>query len=296
MKPARRDRVAVSAAWRASDAVVALKAAIDAFDRRDVDAAAKSARHLLANAGLIDDLLAPLFAALAADRWFAPPIRAHRDARTIGAILCDTPAARLTASVAAPAATMPPTVVVPGQVAVTRYHRAGGVVLHRWDGGAIAEPFVARAAALARPIASLTPRDGDVVIHDGRRVGHVRIAVAAVVTVTLLLRTGSAPLARAYRTADGALVQAATTDDAGSRGAMLRALLRASGRRDAAPLFAAATHDTGFDARWGAMRDWLALDAERALPRLAAMAEADPHPEVRAAATATLAKVTPCRS
>jgi hypothetical protein len=43
-----------------------------------------------------------------------------------------------------------------------------------------------------------------------------------------------------------------------------------------------------FYARWQAMRELLALDAEAALPHLSGMAGADPHPEVRAAAAVTL--------
>jgi HEAT repeat protein len=67
------------------------------------------------------------------------------------------------------------------------------------------------------------------------------------------------------------------------------AVLRAFGRTDAAPLFAAALADEDFAMRWQVMRELLALDTAAALPHLTAMAAQDPHPEVRAAATATLA-------
>ena len=43
-----------------------------------------------------------------------------------------------------------------------------------------------------------------------------------------------------------------------------------------------------FYARWYLMRELLALNAEAARPVLEAMASADPHPEVRAAALQTL--------
>jgi HEAT repeat protein len=67
------------------------------------------------------------------------------------------------------------------------------------------------------------------------------------------------------------------------------AVLRAFGRSDAAPLFAAALTDEDFAMRWQVMREFLALDGDAALPHLTALAGADPHPEVRAAAAATLA-------
>ena len=70
---------------------------------------------------------------------------------------------------------------------------------------------------------------------------------------------------------------------------MALTLLRHLGRTDAAPLFAEATQADDFALRWHAMRELVALDPAAALPRLTAMAAADPHPEVRRAAQATLA-------
>ncbi len=57
---------------------------------------------------------------------------------------------------------------------------------------------------------------------------------------------------------------------------------------DAGDRFEAATRDPAHFLRWGAMREWLALDVAAATPRLEEMAAGDPHPEVRAAARATL--------
>lgn len=70
---------------------------------------------------------------------------------------------------------------------------------------------------------------------------------------------------------------------------MALTLLRHLGRTDAAPLFAEATQADDFALRWHAMRELVALAPAAALPRLTAMAAADPHPEVRRAAQATLA-------
>jgi HEAT repeat protein len=100
---------------------------------------------------------------------------------------------------------------------------------------------------------------------------------------------GAAPLSAEYDSVTRRLVGASSTDDAGSRIQLMLTLLRAAGRRDAAPLFEAFAQSGPFHARWQAMREFLGLDPEAALPCLRAMAAHDPHPEVRAAAGGTLA-------
>lgn len=94
---------------------------------------------------------------------------------------------------------------------------------------------------------------------------------------------------REYDAATGQLVRVAAAGRATSFRQMGLAVLRSFGRRDAVPLFITALADEDFAMRWQVMRELIALDAEAALPHLTAMAANDPHPEVRAAATATLA-------
>jgi HEAT repeat protein len=65
-------------------------------------------------------------------------------------------------------------------------------------------------------------------------------------------------------------------------------LLRIMDRTDAVPLLREILGHRHFYVRWHAMREFLALDAEAALPSLRAMARSDPHPEVRAAAAQAL--------
>ena len=64
--------------------------------------------------------------------------------------------------------------------------------------------------------------------------------------------------------------------------------MRVQRRADAPAVFDAATRDASAHARWGAMREWLALDADAALPRLDQMAAEDADTEVRTLARATL--------
>jgi hypothetical protein len=113
----------------------------------------------------------------------------------------------------------------------------------------------------------------------------------AAVTITAILHAGTAPQVREYRVSDGAPVRCGSTDEGASRAALMLAFLRASGRRDAGDVFAAATRAPAAHDRWNAMREWLALDADPAAHRLAEMAHDDPNAELRALAAATQALV-----
>lgn len=249
----------------------------------DVAHAVGAALALLRDERLVEAaVVGPLRRLAAGDRATVPP--AHRDGAGTGVVLAETEAARLSAHVARPGASPATEVVVPGRIAITRYHRADGLRIDRWRAGPCPDAPVAAALPPARRLDTLTPMPGAVLVHDGRVEGIVRRSTGRVVTLTLLLHRDAARHARAYATADGRLIGLSTNDPAASRTAMLLALLRADGRRDAAACFEAATRGEAFDLRWAAMREWLALDAPAAMPRLAAMAAGDPHPEVCATA------------
>ncbi|URW75650.1 hypothetical protein M9980_14200 [Sphingomonas donggukensis] len=287
---ARRRSLRAAAQWTASPVHRALCASFAGAAATDLAHATRCAFEVLGDTGWVAAMLDPFVAALATDPLFEPPLRVTRDHGRVGAVLLDVPAARIAAAVVtAGAASLPPVVVASGQVVVTHYVRAGGAMLHRWHAGPVA-PEQAASPARAQP--PLPLHDGDIHVHDGRVGGHaVAGATATIATLSVVLRAEAAPLVREFSSLDGRLLRVATTDDASSRAAMLRTLLRVSGRRDAAALFDDATRDPAPHVRWSAMREWLALDARAALPRLAALAERDGSPGVRAAATATLALV-----
>jgi hypothetical protein len=179
-----------------------------------------------------------------------------------------------------------PLVATSGRLAVTRYHRAGGARLLAWDAGEDAAAFRFASAPRLVALPAIALADGEIRALDGRRHAFALTdAAAPVVALTISPRTGG--LARAYDRASGRLVRVAGNDMAEARRRMLLTLLRVSGRRDAAAQFDAATRAPAHDLRWAAMREWLALDAEAALPRLRTLAD-DPHPDVRDAARATL--------
>ncbi|NJR78031.1 hypothetical protein [Sphingomonas corticis] len=280
----------------------AVRDALAAVGEDEPEALVAPARQLLADPWWVAPLLAPWIAALADDPFAEPPLRAARDPLRTSAVLAQGAHAILVASVisAAVLRARPPatTLAVSGRVSVTRYHRAGAATLLAWgagDAGDAGEAGADFAAADAPPAVALAPRplfDGAIVTLDGRRRAYlIEGAERDVVTLTVAPRAGRAGLTREYDRATGALRRVASNDEAGSRARMLLTLLRLSGRIDAAPCFEVATHHAAFHLRWAAMREWLALDAAAAAPRLRTMAATDTNAEVRAAAAATLPMV-----
>ncbi len=259
------------------------------------EAAADCAEALLAQDGWAAALIAPLVEALAADPLFEPALKFNRDARRVGAVLFDCPAVSIAASVSSAArmAMLPPprTIVFTGRIAVIRVIRGGGAKSRRWT---LAPPPARTAPELTRCVDSGSQplQDRAVYRMDGRTQAQlVAGATDDVVTLVASVRAGAAPLMREYDIASGALVRVADADDRPSRTAMLLRFLRVTGKADAGDCFAAATCAPDFHLRWAAMREWLALDAERAMLRLAALAQADPNDEVRAAAARMLPTV-----
>lgn len=257
------------------------------FDRlSDADAVLEQARALLADSDWVAGLIAPLIDALRADPWFDPALRMTRDALRTAVVLADLPCMTLTVSVmsAASLARLGPTttIVLSGRRALTLYVQGGQAQVRRWQ---LAQAGPRRCVEIAR----LQLADGDLIELDGRREGRLIVAAARdVVAITATAKPGADPLLHEFAIADGMPVRSATADDRASRAELLLALLRASGRSDAADRFDAMTRDAAFHLRWAAMREWLMLDARAARPRLAEMAAADPDPGVRAAAAQTL--------
>lgn len=237
-----------------------------------------------------------MFAALAADPWFEPPLTVSRDAARSGAILFENTLVTVSASVLsarAVRATPPPVAVVAsGRVGVTRYVR-GGATLLRWRVPPVAAQPVARDMGRAEALPTVPIADGTIVRHDGRLAAQLTVEPTRdLAMITATVRIGADPIAREYDRASGAFLRMATTDEGAARGQLLLGLLRAGGATDADTAFDAATRDRAFFLRWSAMREWLAHDRHAAWSRLCELAEADPHPDVRAAAGATVAALT----
>jgi hypothetical protein len=290
-------RGAVSA-WRGSTAFQALEARFADCPVDDPAPAMARAADLLGGDRWAGELLDSLLGALAADPLFEPPLRANRDAIRIGAVLFECPALSIAACRTSAAAMRrlpaPMTIPFSGRLAVTRYVRAGGATLRRWQTEPACLDFRASAAPPCKEAPARRLADGDVVAIDGHCEAQLLADAASdVVTLVATVRAGAAPLVREHAITDGRLLRVASGDDRASRAEMLLAFLRLSGRADAGARFEEATHDSAFHLRWAAMREWLALDARTALPRLKAMAAGDPHAEIRDAAAQMLALVRP---
>ena len=280
----------IAKGWRESGAYRAILRGLDVGS--DPEALAEAAEAVLAATDWVA-LLAPLVDSLGAFPFFEPPFRISRDAVRTGAVLIDAPTASISASLLdGKALPSPATTIFPGYITVTRYLRAGGATLRRWEVDPVTQEFSAASAAPCRSLPALALTDGAIIVCDGRtRSQLLGGASGPILTIVATIRAGAAPLIREHRISDGALVRVASADEAASRTEMLLAFLRRSGRTDASARFDAATRDPAFHTRWAAMREWLGLDAAAALPRLAEMAANDLHPEVRTAAGATLARI-----
>lgn len=308
----RRNRIraaadALEAGWQGIDALPqGLVAVIDAM--RDAPPGSVADRLLpwLDDIGWLRARLADALALLAADPFARSPLRPIGGEGAVGLILAERRAVRLSLQIqrfeqggAAPSTA----VFVPG-VAAVRILAAGGAMLRRHrvalDGAEEAGRFRAAAAA---PCQSAAPRRlvaGETLRLDtAREAFSLAGATGDVVLLEITVQPPSPLPIRCYDVASGRLVHVSTSRRDSSFRSMALALLRRFGRSDAVPLFAEATRDADFAARWSALRELVALDSAAARPCVEAMAATDPHPEIRRAAAATLAlypaaKAEPC--
>lgn len=287
---ARQRSRPVNMAWQAGPC----RALADQFaGLSDAAALADRAEALLAGEHWATEILAPLIDALDADAWFEPNLRISHDRLRTAVILLDNSdvsiAAAVTRAATLAVTPLPETVVVPGRLTLTRYVRGGNARMRRWRTVPVAADFAAATAPPCIERAPLALHDGLVLRHEGHSDGHLIVSADSdVVSLTVTIKSGTAPLMRAYAVADGRFVRAASADDMASRMEMLLTFLRVSDRADAISGFDAATRHPAFHLRWAAMREWLMLDAAAARPRLAELARDDANDEVRAAAAATL--------
>jgi hypothetical protein len=176
-----------------------------------------------------------------------------------------------------------------GITGLFRFVKAGEATLSFWEATPIGDDFVAAKADKCRFAGRRRIADGEEILLDGRSQSYViEHAASDILYFQAMARAGAAPLAAEYDADSHAFAGASSTDEAASRIEMMVSLLRTMEREDAVPLLVEALASPHFYTRWHVMRELLALDADAAHPRLQRMAEADPHPEIRAAARQTL--------
>ncbi|MEA3039514.1 MAG: hypothetical protein QOE79_2027 [Sphingomonadales bacterium] len=300
-----RTRAAMEECARALAGMPALAALADGLasaEEAGAEAVLALARSLLDDEAAVRACLELILAPAARDPYFRAPLRAVTGDVHCGLLLFRKPA--LTVQLAVMSAERlaekrfrrgdgAASIVFTGQRSLFRFLDSGGATLSLWEAPEIGEQFSAEASGRCRLAGRHCLADGDVIEIDGRRRTFiVEHAPRDLVYLQATTPLGSAPVSAEYDSATCRLVGASSTDDAGSRIQLMLTLLRAAGRRDAAPLFAGFAASGPFHARWQAMREFLALDAEAALPALRAMAAGDPHPEVRSAAGDALAALS----
>ena len=271
---------------------------LDTLSAVDGPAILRCARRAMADEEGLQQIFACLLQGAAADPFFRPAMRTVSTDLHSGILLFDTPQLTLFASVL-PAEGLAAkrlgrdgrrSIIFPGQLSLHKFIRSGGATLSFWEAPLIEAGFTAERSGRCRLLERRRIADGEILELDGRRQTFViDHASSDLVYLQAVTSAGRAPLTVEYDSDTFRFAGASSTDEVSSRTQMMLSLLRTMNRRDAVPLMIEMLGDPNFYARWQAMRELLALDAEAALPHLSILAECDPHPEVRTAAAATLA-------
>ncbi|HEX8216699.1 MAG TPA: HEAT repeat domain-containing protein [Allosphingosinicella sp.] len=246
----------------------------------------------------LDLLIAELIAAAKSDAFFAPPLQMLTSEISSGFAIYTHPALTLTLSVMSVdglaakrvAAAAPSSLTFGGRPMLYEFVRSGGATISLWEIPPIAAQFVADDSGRCVLRERRSIADGERILIDGRRESFViEHASSDLVFLTAAAQLEAAPVTVEYDSRTLLFAGASSNDEAASRIQMMVTMLRLMEREDAVPLFEQLLDSPAFFTRWHVMREYLALDAEAALPGLRRMAERDPHPEVRAAAAQTLA-------
>lgn len=296
-----RDAVdAVSLTWARHPLMTDLETRLARLPERNDAAVLDAARAFIDRTEDIQALLAAMRAGSRADPFFRPPLHPVSSDVQAGLLLFHNRDLSISLSVAGIEMIAAKkagqrnggsagSISFGGTTALFRFVKAGGAVLSFWEAPTIGDDFVAAKAGACRFTGRRRIEDGEEIVLDGRRQSFViEHAAADIVYFHATVRPEAAPLAVEYDAASLAFLGASSTDETASRIEMMVSLLRTMEREDAVPVIVEALASPHFYTRWHIMRELLALDADAAHPHLARMAEADPHPEVRAAARQTL--------
>ena len=291
---------AFRAAWTRQPVHQHFGAAIAALRHPGADEIALAAKRLFADDAWIEVLAASLAAPMRDDPYFLPPFQALKSEIHSGLLVYEDDHVQIAAGVCGAAqlaakknGSRGGSVNFNGQVTVLKFVRAGRATLSFWEAPRITGDFSAAHAGACRKVGERRVAGGEVLIIDGRSQSYViEHARANILLLQAAIKADRAPLGVEYDAATGAYLGCSATDDADTRIQMMTTLLRKLDGGEAAFVAVAAFLDhPRFFVRWHAMRELLGIDARAARPRLAAMAARDPHPEVRAAAQATLARL-----
>lgn len=283
--------------WSRHPLMTQLERELSELEPKTPDAILGAATRFIDRTADIDALMRELIAGSRADPFFRPPFHPVSSEIHTALLLFHNPDLSIALGVSGldmlaakkSGKRGPTSIGFTGVVTMFRYLKAGGATLSFWEAPPIEENFVAAEAGRCRFVGRRRLEDGETIVIDGRRQSFViEHAEADMLYFQAMVRSAAAPLAAEYDSATLEFIGASSTDEASSRVQMMVSMLRTMGRDDALPLIMESVGSPHFYTRWHIMRELLAMDAEAALPELRRMAEADPHPEVRAAARHTL--------
>jgi hypothetical protein len=170
-----------------------------------------------------------------------------------------------------------------------RFLKSGGATMSFWEAPPTGSDFTGDVSRSCRFAGRRRIEDGEALVIDGRSQSlAIEHLSSDMLCLQATVQVEAAPLSIDYDSRTLQYLGATSTDEASSRTQMMVTLLRCLDRADAMPVIEQALASPHFYTRWHVMREMLALDAEAALPILRRMARADPHPEVRFAATQAL--------
>lgn len=270
---------------------------LGAMEELRPDAILAAAQRFIDRGDDISEIMADLIRKSKADPFFRPPFHPITSEIHTGLLLYNSPvlsivlavtgADMLAAKKAGPRGAT--SVAFTGQLNYYRFLKSGGATIAFWEAPKITDTFVAAEAGQCRLVERRAIADGDDLLMDGAWQSFViEHATSDMVYYQVIVRPGAAPVTAEYDSASHDLIGASSTDEASSRVQLMVSLLRAMEREDALALIEESLNSPQFYTRWHIMREYLAMDADAALPALRRMAANDPHPDVRAAAQQTL--------
>lgn len=285
----------VAAHWAEHPLFAELQAALEIADT--IPAVLAAAERFMNRLGDLDGLIVDLIDEAAADPHFLPPLTVIVTEISTGYLLFAHPKLTISLGVISPDGLAAKKLAASGTTAISftgvltsyRFLQSGGATLSFWEAPPVANDFSGDAARTCRFAGRRRIDDGEAVVVDGRSQSIVIEHLASpMLCLQASVQVEAAPLAIDYDSKTLRYLGASSTDEASSRTQMMVTLLRCMDRADAMPVIEQALASPHFYTRWHVMREMLALDAEAALPSLRRMADADPHPEVRFAATQAL--------
>ncbi len=288
---------ACTAKWGRHPLIAGLDRELGALAEQRPEAILAAATRFLERTGDIADLMLDLIRKSAADPFFRPPFHPVASDIHAGLLVYHSPILSIVLGVTGPdmlaAKKAGPrgatSVAFTGQLSLYRFIKAGGATISFWEAPRITDMFVAGEAGTCRLVERRRMADGEDVVMDGSYQSFViEHATSDMVYYQVLVRAGAAPVTAEFDSSSHAFVNASSTDEASSRVQLMVSLLRSMERDDALPLIEESLNNPQFYTRWHIMREFLAMDADAALPALRRMAADDPHPDVRTAAQQTL--------